>query len=321
MKGSQWIDDLKEILTEPVTRSLQLMDKRILENMDELRLRARKPLMVQTGNEDWYVDSEGKLSRSPRWPLVITEQDVMTTLQKACQHSIYAYEQELKQGYLTVQGGYRIGLSGQINTKDGDIVSIPYCSGLCIRLMRQMIGCADWLMPWITAREAVYSTLIISPPMMGKTTLLRDIARQISNGVFGTSGQKVCIVDERSELGGSVCGVAQLDVGIRTDILDGCPKAKGMSMALRTLSPHVIVTDELGDAADAQAVLEASYAGVKVIATAHGNDEADLYKREGLAQLLHNRAFDRIVVLGGKPGQIQSVLDGSQNPIWVRKVS
>ena len=136
-------------------------------------------------------------------------------LQRACEHSLYAYENELRQGFLTVRGGYRIGLSGQVHARDGEILSIPYCSGLCVRLMRQHVGCADGLIPWITSGGKAYSTLIVSPPMMGKTTMLRDIARQISNGVFGMRGQKVCIVDERSEIGGGICGVSQLDVGAK----------------------------------------------------------------------------------------------------------
>ena len=153
---------------------------------------------------------------------------------------------------------------------------------------------------------------------MGKTTLLRDIARQISNGLFGKKGRKVCVVDERSELAGCVCGVPQLDVGTRTDVLDACPKARGMAMALRSLSPHVLVTDELGDDADARAVLQACYAGVKVIASVHGNDVEDIRRREGMSMLMEEGAFERMVVLGGSPGRVLSVSDGMQRRLWRR---
>lgn len=321
MKESQWIDDLRDIFIDPVYRALSSMPLSIRQSIDELRLRAQKPMMAQTGNRDWFVCADGRLHQDPRRPLITNNEDIATMLQRACEHSLYAFENELRQGFVTIRGGYRIGLSGQVVSKDGDILSIPYCSGLCLRLMRERIGCANWLMPWIMHNGRACSTLIVSPPMMGKTTMLRDIARQISNGVFGIRGQKVCVVDERSEIGGSVCGVAQLDVGLRTDILDGCPKAKGMSMALRTLSPHVIVTDELGDSKDAYAVLEASYAGVKVIASAHGNDEDDLRRREGMSMLLEHRAFERIVVLGGSPGQVLTVMDASQKALWERAAS
>jgi stage III sporulation protein AA len=289
--------------------------------IDELRLRANKPAMVQAGSEGHYLYADGRLAQLPNHSLIISSADISMMLERACEHSLYAYEKEIRSGYLTVSGGYRIGLSGQVRTQNGEIAAIPYCSGLCFRLMRQITGCADSLMPLITNASGALSTLIVSPPMMGKTTMLRDIARQLSDGVFGKKGQKVCIVDERSELGGCVLGVAQMDVGLRTDVLDGCPKAKGMSMALRTLSPEVIVTDELGSEPDALAVLEACYAGVKVIASVHGNCGEDLARRTGMALLLSRQAFERIVVLGGRPGNVRAVTDGRHNAIWEPKAS
>ena len=156
--------------------------------------------------------------------------------------------------------------------------------------------------------------------MMGKTTVLRDIARQLSNGVFGAQGKRVCIIDERAEIAGAVNGVAQLDVGLRTDVLDACPKAKGMMMALRSLSPEVLITDELGSEEDAAAVLEAAFAGVKVIASAHGQDQKDVWNRKGLAVLLEERAFARILILGGQAGQLLKVLDEQGRTLWIRPV-
>ena len=313
-----WPEQLAYLFPKRIWQVLSQCPLQVREQIEEIRLRAEKPLMVQYGGKDAFIGVMGDAHRMPTAPVILTTREVQEAFEAACQHSLYAYEEEIRQGFITVKGGYRIGISGKVNAKHGQIVSFPYCTGLCIRIMRELPGCANDVLPFIIEGERVHTSLIVSPPMMGKTTLLRDLARQISNGVYGSGGKRVCVVDERSEIAGAVDGVAQLDIGLRTDLLDACPKSQGMMMALRALSPQVLITDELGGEEDACAVREACFAGVKVLASAHGDSERELVGRTGLQTLFSQKAFERILILGKRPGQLQCVLDGDLKSIWER---
>lgn len=313
-----WSEQLAYLFPRRVWQALAQCPIQVREQMEEIRLRAEKPLMVQYGGRDAFISAMGEVHRVPTAPLILTAKEVQEAFEAACQHSLYAYEEEIRQGFITVRGGYRIGICGKVNAKHGQIVSFPYCTGLCIRIMRELPGCADDVLPFIAQGERVYTSLIVSPPMMGKTTLLRDLARQISNGIYGSGGKRVCVVDERSEIAGAVDGLAQLDIGLRTDLLDACPKSQGMMMALRALAPQVLITDELDGETDACAVREACFAGVKVLASAHAGSERELMNRTGLQMLFSQKVFERMLILGNRPGQLQRVLDGDLHPIWER---
>ena len=317
----KWYQEIGPLLPQRARMALLACEHTKLQLVTEIRMRANRPFMLQLGLEDRFVSAAGALQKTPEDPLIIQPEEIRRSFEAICQHSIYAFENEIRHGFVTLRGGYRVGIAGRVNAQNGQVLSIPHCAGLCIRMMREIQGCADGLMEHIVRENEVFPTLIVSPPMMGKTTVLRDIARQLSNGVFGAQGKRVCIVDERAEIAGAVNGVAQLDVGLRTDVLDACPKAKGMMMALRSLSPEVLITDELGSAEDASAVLEAAFAGVKVIASAHGQDQKDVWNRKGLAVLLEERAFSRILILGGKAGQLLKVLDEQGRTLWIRPAS
>ena len=308
-KKPEWMMDLQRLWPPTVAKALSALPLETMAEIDEVRMRCGRPLMISCGTGDVFVKSNGQTSKTPDGSLVIAPEEIKHLFQAACQHSVYAYEEEIRQGFLTLKGGYRLGLAGRITVRDGKVAALSHCGGACIRIMRELKGCADEAMRVVRPQNNVYSTLIISPPMMGKTTLLRDLTRQISNGIFGAEGKRVCLVDERAELAGCVAGIPQLDVGLRTDVLDGCPKAAGMMMALRSLSPQVLVTDELGGEEDAKAVMEAAFARVKVLATVHGQDENDLMQRHGMRLLIQERVFERYLVLGQAPGRIVKRLD------------
>ena len=174
-----------------------------------------------------------------------------------------------------------------------------------------MVGCADPVMPYIRKRDWVAHTLIVSPPRGGKTTLLRDIIRQLSNGKEKFPGMTVGVVDERSELAGSYQGVPQNDLGMRTDVLDGCPKAEGMEMLIRSMSPAVVAVDELGREEDFKAVESVIHSGCKVIATAHGNSIEDVIQQPLFENLVRRRVFERYIFLdrGDHAGTIQGIYD------------
>lgn len=304
-----WTAALAGLWPEPIRRALAAMGRDAQEGTDEIRLRCGRPLMIGKGTEDFYLFADGRLQKTPEGALTVSAETIERVFAAACQYSVYAYEEEMRQGFITLKGGYRLGLSGKVTARNGKICALSHCTGLCVRIMREVKGCADRILPLVQAGETVYSTLIISPPMMGKTTLLRDLVRQISNGGQDAAGKRVCLVDERAELAGCVAGVPQLDVGLRTDVLDGCPKAAGMMMALRSLSPQVLATDELGGEEDAEAVMEAAFAGVKVLATVHGQDENDLMQRRGMRRLIQEQVFDRYLILGKAPGHVIKQLD------------
>lgn len=316
---TKWMDDIAGMLPMRAQEALANIPKSLICKVDEIRLRANRPLMLTNGAGDYFVCPGGQLQRTSDGALQLTQDEIHQTFEAACEHSIYAFEEELRYGFLTIKGGYRVGVAGRVNVRNEKIFSLAQCSGLCFRISREVRGCADGVMPHIWDGENVHASLIVSPPMMGKTTMLRDIARQLSDGVFGQGGEKVCVVDERSEIAGSVGGVPQLDVGLRTDVLDACPKAYGLMMALRSLSPDVIVTDELGGEQDSHAVMEAAFSGVKVIASAHGHNEQDVLSRSGIQTLYSQHAFDRYIILGGQPGQVTAVLDSTLQPIGGRR--
>lgn len=234
---------------------------------------------------------------------VLDAEDLQKIMRRLCGDSLYAFEEELKQGYFTVQSGLRVGVCGRIGMRSGAIQSISEVSSLCIRIPREVKGCGDALARLLFS-VGPSSALILSPPGMGKTTLLRELIRIASN-----SGWNVAVADERCELAACWEGVPQMDVGTRTDVMDNCPKAQALPMLIRACAPQLLAVDEIGDAADAAAILDARRCGVAVLATAHAGSFADAMRRESLARMLREGAFDRMVLLGSPPGRIRGIYD------------
>jgi stage III sporulation protein AA len=258
---------------------------------------------------------EGVLTGNPEQAYRVSADDMLRTVELVTGSSLYAVEDELRQGFVTVPGGHRVGLCGRAVVDGGKVRTLKYLTGLNFRISREVRGAADQVLPWLVrGPRAVYNTLIISSPRCGKTTLLRDLVRQISNGIprLGFAGLTVGVVDERSEIAGCYQGIPQRDVGLRTDVLDACPKAEGMMMLLRALSPAVIATDEIGRREDVEALEEMLNAGVSILATAHGASVDDLRGRPVLRDLLGRRIVERFVVLEYRhgPGAVRAVVDG-----------
>ena len=216
------------------------------ELVHEIRLRIYKPLIVIFAGREVFLDSRGKAVSDPVRAYLVTPREVKETLEYIANYSIYAYEDELKQGFITVQGGHRVGVAGKIMTEGEKIKGIKYISYINVRISHQIKGCATEVLPCLFGTEGICHTLIISAPRCGKTTMLRDLVRQLSDGTQEYPGCTVGVVDERSEIGGCYMGIPQNDVGIRTDILDCCPKAEGMMMLVRSMAPSIIAVDEIG---------------------------------------------------------------------------
>jgi len=283
----------------------------ISEGLQEIRLRVNKPITFQMNNNE-VVDE-----------YICTSSDIKSIVQRISNYSIYAFEEELRQGYITIKGGHRIGICGSCVIEDGRIKTIKDIGSLNIRISKAINGCGSKLIPYILKNDMVVNTIIISPPKCGKTTILRDITRVLSNGLYEgkKQGKKVCVVDERSEIAACCGGVPQMDVGIRTDVLDGCPKSEGIMMAIRSMSPDVIVCDEIGTYKDMDSILMALNSGVNLITSIHGFGIEDLSKRAVFKDILENNVFKLAVVLSGAKGAgtVEYIYDFDKNEkVWRR---
>lgn len=297
-----WQESVLETLPENIQGIIRGIPTSIRKDLEEIRIRENRPLMAYSHGRDYFVCKDGSITSQYERAYQVTNHDTKSILQLISDYSIYAFDEEIRNGYITLKGGHRVGMAGKIVLDNGKIKTLKYINSFNIRISREVIGAADKIISYITIGKHVYHTLILSPPQMGKTTILRDIARKFSDGFPGFKGIKVGIVDERSEIAGCFQGIPQRQVGMQSDILDGCPKAAGIMMLIRSMSPKVIITDEIGRVEDAEAVEEALNAGIKVIASAHASDLSDALTRPFLSQLLNKRIFERIVLLGDSLG-------------------
>lgn len=297
-----------------IRRVIVCMPSPNMQGIEEIRLRADKPLMICENLNDWFVNERGKYLKTPEGSFHTSQEDVAKSLELMCDNSIYSVQEDIKQGYITLRGGHRVGITGKVLFDENGIRNIKYFSGLNIRISRQVIGAAEKIIKYIVDESRVMNTLIISPPQCGKTTLIRDLTRMLSNGIAQPlfKGVKVGIVDERSEIASCYKGVPQNDVGIRTDVLDSCPKSAGMITMLRAMSPVVIVTDELGGGNDKKAVLQAINAGVKIITTAHGASVDEVRERPETGELIDRKVFERFIILSNLKGAgtVEEIIEG-----------
>lgn len=285
--------------------------------LQEIRLRVNAPLLVIYDNREFFVTSESELSDGEADTYIITKNEIRETMEYISNYSLYAFEEELKQGFITITGGHRVGIIGKAVLEENKLKSMKHISFINIRLSHQVKGCADKVIPYITGDRGndCYHTLIISPPRCGKTTLLRDVIRQLSDGNENRPGITVGVVDERSEIGACYMGIPQNELGIRTDVLDCCPKAKGMLMLIRSMSPRVIAVDEVGSVEDINAIEYVMNCGCKLIATVHGNSIEDIKNKPILGKLVEERLFERYVLLNNQNGvgHLEEIYDEKGN--------
>jgi len=254
--------------------------------LQEIRLRLFKPIELNFNDSiEWIKHVE----------FATDERNFV--LNQLSEHSLYRLETELKEGFITVAGGHRVGLAGKVTTTENHVKGLQFITSFNIRVAQQIIGIAEPLIHHLYDESNYCHTLIIGAPQSGKTTLLRDITRLISNGHQVIPAKKVAIIDERSEIAAAKNGVSQFDIGSRTDVMDACPKAVGMMMMIRSMSPEIVVVDEIGKQEDVQALLDVFHAGVTIICTVHGSSLTDVKKRLSLQQLFSESIFNRYILL------------------------
>lgn len=299
------MEEILKLLPETLQKKL-LKIPFIKDEIEEIRVRVNRPLEVSASGSVKFGSE------------LVTKVESDNFLNSISQCSIYRFEEQLRRGYITTEGGHRIGLAGKVVLESGHVKGIREISSFNIRVAKQKIGVANKLVKHIY-KEKWLSTCIIGAPQTGKTTLLRDIARIISQGDPSRNipPKKVGIVDERSEIAGCINGIPQFDFGVRVDVLDGCPKAEGMMMLIRSMSPDVLIVDEVGRHEDKIALMEAVNAGVSVIMTAHGENLSEVMQRPILTEVVKEAGFQRFIELGRvpNPATIKRVLNGSAKGI------
>ena len=292
-----WKTWLLPLLTEDMRQALAPLE---LPGVTELRLRLGKPMEVVTA-------AGSRLLYAPNGRPMLREGQQEGLLLAFCNHARYAWEKEIQQGFITLNSGCRVGITGRIAADTGAPAMV---TGFCIRILRPVVGCGEGVLPGLLAEGRLRSTLLYSAPGCGKTTLLRDLIRLLSNGLCGASPHRVGVVDERFEIGGE--GGMAFDLGDRTDVLSGVAKGEGLLRLLSTMGPQVLAADELNLGTDVASVLEARSRGVTVLCTAHGGTFEELLRREGMERLFAARTFERYVRLVGC-GQVDEVRDEEGN--------
>ncbi|MBY7143397.1 stage III sporulation protein AA [Virgibacillus sp. NKC19-3] len=275
------------------------------QSLQEIRFRLHYPVeLIFDGKTEWVT------SMRPN------KQDSIFIVNQLSEFSLYRMEDELREGYITIEGGHRVGLAGKVNTINGAVKAIQYITFLNIRIAKEEIGAALEVIPYMY-QKTYLNTLFVGPPQTGKTTIIRDAARLISSGWRNIAPRKVGVIDERSEIGACIKGIPQHDLGLRTDVMDACPKAEGMMMMIRSMSPDVLVIDEIGSRKDVEALMEAINAGVIVICTIHGDTLEDLKKRPSLHSLFQQKVFGRVILLEkhNRPGHIQRIYNKDEKNI------
>ena len=297
MKGENYkkMKTIEEILIYFPNKLYQIFlnlfqeNSKIINELQEIRLRADRPIILKLREKDIILQYN------------ISQSELLVIMERLCENSIYAYKNQICEGFITVKGGHRIGLTGSCVIENGKIINVKHISSLNFRIAREVLNCSTRVLREVIDIEnkSIYNTILVAPPGKGKTTMLRDIIRRLSNGIdeINFKGKTCGVVDERGEIAAMYKGIPQNDVGIRTDIIENVEKNQGIHMLIRTMAPEIIACDEIGSKEDVEAIHYALYSGVKGIFTMHGKNIEDIKNNKQIYELVENREIQKVIFL------------------------
>ncbi|MBQ8424969.1 MAG: stage III sporulation protein AA [Clostridia bacterium] len=288
-----------------------IVNNYIIDYIYEIRIRLNKPIIVNyRGNYEVLSEKNNYNSK----PIISNNELINYIMTVATKQSIYAYNDEIKHCYIQGENGIRIGICGTVVYNNGKILTIKNITSLNVRIAHQVINCSKSIIDFICFNKCIKNTLILSPPAQGKTTFIRDIAYQLSNykGI-----NNILIIDERFEIAGGY--LSDINVGKTTDIISGCEKSYAFYDTIKTMSPSVIITDEISSESDIESIKQTIRSGVKVIATTHAESISDVKSKKYFDVMLNLKYFDRIIVLSGRNGvgTIEGVFDENFRALYV----
>ena len=300
----------KAIAYFPAALQMPLGRIRCPERIQEIRLRIGRNLHAVTGGAEFAVLQSGELVPEPAEGLLVSRQVLDTLFQNACMHSVHSCQAAIRSGYLTIAGGNRVGLCGTAVIQENRLDTLRAVGSMNVRIASARTGCAEKLVSDLMLQTQQDGVLIAGAPASGKTTILRDMAR-----ILGGS-RRIALMDERGELAAVQNGVPHFDVGVQTDVFDGYPKAEGIEIAARVMSPQWMICDEIGSMAEAEAMLQTAHTGTGMIASVHAGSIEELYEKPGIAKLIAAGVFRKAVMLGtgtkcGQVLQIRSLRRGN----------
>ena len=286
----------KEEILQYFPREIRLLidkaleqDKRIEKELKEIRLRVEKPIILRLRSIDLIIEYKTK------------QTEILQTIERLCNNSIYAYKNQICKGFITCKGGHRVGITGTAVVENNNVLNIKYITSINFRIAREIKNCSNKILNEVIDMEnnTIYNILIVSPPGKGKTTMLRDVIRRISNGIpeINFKGRTCGVVDERGEIAAMYQGIPQNDIGIRTDVIENISKEQGIKMLIRSMAPEIIACDEIGTKEDIEAIKEAITSGVKGIFTMHGRTIEDIKNNKKINELVEAKQIEKVIFL------------------------